>query len=173
MLPDLFNDHFCNVGLRLQEKLVKDHGHYDENAYKQYLPPPTLNSFFLMPVTHSLILSEIKKLDPRKAKGPDNISNKVLCLCPDLFAHILCIIFNKAVTAGTYPSQLKLAKVIALFKKGQPFILDNYRPISLLSCFNRIFEKIIAYQLRSICESNNIIYDFQFGLGKFTLQLLL
>ena len=48
---------------------------------------------------------------------------------------------------GEYPTQLKIAKVIAPFKKGQKTPPNNYRQISLLSCFNRRFEKILSKRL--------------------------
>ena len=55
---------------------------------------------------------------------------------------------------GEYPAQLKLAKVIALFKKGDKLQPNNYRPISLLSCFNKIFEKILCRKLVKFLELN-------------------
>ena len=57
---------------------------------------------------------------------------------------------------GEYPAQLKLAKVIALFKKGDKLQPNNYRPISLLSCFNKIFEKILCRKLVKFLELNKI-----------------
>ena len=45
---------------------------------------------------------------------------------------------------GEYPTQLKIAKVTALYKKGEKYSPGNYRPISLLSCLNKIFEKLLC-----------------------------
>ena len=61
---------------------------------------------------------------------------------------------------------MKIAKVIALFKKGEKILADNYRPISLLSCFDKIFEKIICKQLITFIDLNKILYDLQFGFRK-------
>jgi hypothetical protein len=51
-------------------------------------------------------------------------------------------LINKSVENGIYPSKLKHAKIIPIYKKGDETDPTNYRPISLLSVFNRIFEKI-------------------------------
>ena len=53
---------------------------------------------------------------------------------------------------GTYPDQLKIAKVIPIFKKGDKLLVSNYRPISLLSNINKIFEKLVYSRLYSFLE---------------------
>ena len=65
---------------------------------------------------------------------------------------------------GEYPTQLKIAKVIALFKKGQKSQLNNYRPISLLSCFNKMFEKILSKRQVKFLEI--ILFKYQYGFRK-------
>ena len=67
---------------------------------------------------------------------------------------------------GEYPTQLKIAKVIALFKKGQKTQPNNYRPISLLSCFDKIFEKILSKRLVKFLEINKILFKYQYGFRK-------
>ena len=61
---------------------------------------------------------------------------------------------------------LKVAKVIALFKKGDKYQLNNYRPISLLSCFNKIFEKLLCKRLVKFIEVNKILFEYQYGFRK-------
>ena len=111
------------------------------------MPDIAENTFFLSPTSVQEIEREIKLLNPKKASGPDNIGAKVLKLCPHIFASNLSKIYNRSIEMGEYPAQLKLAKVIALFKKGDKLQPNNYRPISLLSCFNKIFEKILCRKL--------------------------
>ena len=65
---------------------------------------------------------------------------------------------------GTYPHNLKIAKVNPIFKnKGDPLQFENYRPISLLSNINKIFEKLVYKRLYSFLNKYNCIYDLQFG----------
>ena len=73
----------------------------------------------------------------------------------------LAKIYNNSITRGDYPDQMKIAKVIALFKKGEKLLPKNYRPISLLSMFNNIFEKLVSF-----IERNKILYNYQFGFRK-------
>ena len=61
---------------------------------------------------------------------------------------------------------LKVAKVIALFKKGDKYQPDNYRPISLLSCFNKIFEKLLCKRLVKFLDPNRILFEYQYGFRK-------
>ncbi len=64
---------------------------------------------------------------------------------------------------GVYPDQLKVAKVIPIFKEGDKLLVSNYRPISLLSNINKIFEKLVYSRLYSFLELHNCIYELQFG----------
>ena len=82
----------------------------------------------------------IQILHPNKASGPDVISYKMLKLCPNKIALPLQIIFNKSLQQSKYPTNWKLADVIAVFKKGDSSLPSNYRPISLINCVGKILE---------------------------------
>ena len=73
------------------------------------------------------------------------------------------MLINKSIEYGTYPSKLKLAKVIPIYKSGDETDPSNHRPISLLSIFNRIFEKIMYNRLKSFNEKCNIRHASQYG----------
>ena len=75
-----------------------------------------------------------------KAPGHDSIGTKMIHLCPDIFAENLSKVFNNAILQGVYPDAMKIAKVIV--KGGIKSNPNNYRPISLLSHFDKILEKI-------------------------------
>ena len=70
---------------------------------------------------------------------------------------------NDSITSGVFLSRLKHAKVIQIYKNEDVTDPNNYRPISLLSVFNRIIEKRIYRQLRSFLEERNILYQSQHG----------
>ena len=69
---------------------------------------------------------------------------------------------------GEYPTRLKIAKVIALYKKGEKYSPGNYRPISLLSCLNKMFEKL--WCKRQISGSKQNIVWFSIWISKTTLH---
>ena len=108
------------------------------------MPQKIKNTFNLDNTTETDILVEIKKLHPRKAAGDDNIGNKILQICPAVFAYNLSLIYNHHINKGEYPAALKLAKCIPIYKKGEHCLPNNYRPISLLSVFDKILEKLIC-----------------------------
>ena len=64
---------------------------------------------------------------------------------------------------GIFPDELKIAKVIPLFKKDDPTLLKNYRPIPLLSTIAKVMEKIIFTQLSSYFNEHKLIFDNQYG----------
>ena len=65
------------------------------------------------------LLKEIERLNPRKSSGADNIDAKLIQLCPTGFAENLTKIYNNAIAKGEYPTQLKIANLLALYKKGR------------------------------------------------------
>ena len=64
---------------------------------------------------------------------------------------------------STFPDKLKVAKVISLFKKGNPELPSNYRPISLLPVFSKIFEKLMYRRLYKFLDIHKVLYSLQFG----------
>lgn len=169
-IPDVMNEHFCHIGENLQKHFPKE-----RREFTKYLKHRVINSFYLSDVNVEDVLNELKRLNPKKSSGPDNISVKIILLCPEVFATNLTKIFNNSIQLGEYPTAMKVAKVIALYKKGEKFKPGNYRPISLLSIFNKIFEKLICKKLLVFLDLNKVLYEFQFGfrtLHSTTLALI-
>ena len=109
---------------------------------------------------------EINRLNPRKACRPDNRGAKVIRLCPRICANNLTRIFNNSFEKCEYPSELKTSKVIAFFKKVETYNPNNYRPVSLLSCFNKLFEKILCKRLVSFLARHKVLINYQHGFRK-------
>ena len=151
------NEHICVIGMKLQSE-IPDYGY----KYMDYMPQRLANSFYLEPITADDILIEIKRLEHNKSPGHDLIGSKVIQLCPDIFATNLSKIYNRGIEDGKYPDELKFARVIALYKQGVKYDPNNYRPISLLSHFDKILEKIICRRLVSFLERNKILHCYQY-----------
>ena len=105
----------------------------------------------------------IQILHPNKASGPDVISHKMLKLCPNNIALPLQIIFNKSLHQSKYPTNWKLAHVIAVFKKGDSSLPSNYRPTSLINCVGKIMERVIYKHVYNYLHQNKLIYEYQSG----------
>ena len=161
-ISETLNKYFCTIG----ENLKKNIPNQADNDFMQYMPERIVNSFYLRPVSHSEVLKEIKRLNPKKACGPDNIGNKILLMCPEVFSNNLTTIYNHYIEIGEYPDALKVARVIPIYKKGDHALPCNYRPISLLSVFNKVFERLICHQLVNFLELHQLLFIFQFGFRK-------
>ena len=121
---------------------------------------------YLYNISEAEILSTIKSLKNNNSTGYDDFSTKFIKLSSGLIAPALTKIFNLATSTGTYPDNLKIAKVIPIFKKGDQTSVNNYRPISILSPINKIFEKILYSRLIKYINKSKILYKFQFGFRK-------
>ena len=69
-------------------------------------------------------------------------------------------------TTGIFPDSFKKSKIIPLFKKGEPSLLVNYRPISLLPTISKIFERIIHNQMYDYFNDNNLLAEQQYRFRK-------
>jgi len=78
----------------------------------------------------------------------------------------LAVLFSYSFELDIFPDCLKIAKVILLHKSGARTELTNYRPISLLSCFSKILEKLICIRILNFFDNLKIIYNRQFGFRK-------
>ena len=74
--------------------------------------------------------------------------------------------FNLYVSVGVFPQYLKIAEVIPIFKKGDKNKTTNYRPISLLSQLDKLFEKKIYSRISAFLEKYNLLSETQFGFRK-------
>jgi hypothetical protein len=72
-------------------------------------------------------------------------------------------IVNLSLCTGEIPIQMKTAKIVPIFKSGDPTKINNYRPISLLSSIGKILEKVVANKLTFFLETNSILSQYQFG----------
>ena len=89
------------------------------------------------------IINIIHKLNPEKAHGHDGISIRMILLCSESIAKPLCQLFKNCFEASTFPVEWKKGNIIPVFKKGDKHSVSNYRPISLLPIFSKIFERTI------------------------------
>ena len=105
------------------------------------------------------ILLIIKNLNPSKAHGWDNVSIRMIQLCGKSIAKPLKYLFESSLTAGIFPEDWKKANIIPVDKKESKNCLKNYRPISLLPIFSKIFEKLIFNALFHFFVQNHLFTD--------------
>ena len=119
-------------------------------------------------VTDTLI-----NLDPNKACGPDDIPGSLLKYTAAEIAPSLCRLFNLSLSLGTVPANWKRANISPVFKKDDPTLAENYRPISLLCIVSKVLERCI---FNHCCPHlSPFFYHLQHGFqrGKSTVTQLL
>lgn len=94
--------------------------------------------------TEQEILNKLRHLDASKGPGPDSLPPSFIKRCSHVLALPLQYIFNSSLEEGIFPNLWKSAKIVPVLKKGDPSNVKNYRPISILSCFAKIFESLIC-----------------------------
>ena len=156
LISEAFNDYFCSIAekLKMQIPIPTTPNHKHTSTH------PTLNFIFLEPCTISEISDIIKKL---KNSSTSDYNVAVIKQVNNILSHLLCQTINSSLTHGIFPQVLKTAKVIPIHKSGSKADVSNYRPISLLSVFSKIYEKIMYSRLTSFLTKNNIIYPRQYG----------
>ena len=116
---------------------------------------------------HNTSTGEIEKnihsLLGKNSRGYDEISTRILKASAPFISSPLCHIINTSLESGIFPSRLKYSVITPLHKKGSKIIVSNYRPISLLTKFSNIFERIIYIRLLTHLTSNKIFTNNQFG----------
>ena len=73
---------------------------------------------------------------------------------------------NLSVLQGDFPSEMKLAKVLPIYKADNHQLIQNYRLISVLIFFSKVYERVIYNNLLDFIMENNILYDKQLGFRK-------
>ena len=111
------------------------------------------------------LLKIIRSLKNKNSAGIDCLSNHMLKKEAYRFSVLLTPLINEALDEGIFPSCLKKANIIPIFKKGDKTNLNNYRPIALLPVLSKVFEKVLNEQLTSIID-NGFIDDNQFGFRR-------
>jgi len=158
-----FNNYFSTIGSNLALSINTSDSPLSVHSYLHH--PPESN-FSFSEVSESHVVNIIRELNTKTSSGHDNISTKLLKDIAHLFISELTTIINQSISQSTFPSLLKIAKVIPIFKKGDPAALNNYRPISLLPSISKVFEKIMFLQIENYFCENNLFYAGQYGFKK-------
>ena len=117
-------------------------------------------------VTTNGVIKLLKKINPHKATGPDNIPARLLKELADSLGPMLTILYQASLDSGILPTIWKAATVAPIFKKGDRNKPSNYRPISLTVICCKLLEHIIHSSMMRHFDSCNILTDFQHGFRK-------
>ena len=158
-ISNAMNDSFVSIGRKMTDAIPDVHS-------SVLTPPPVIsmkNSIFLQPTTSDEVETVINALKNNKAIRIMDVETKFIKLSKNILSPVLSDLFNVCIAQGVFPDCLKIAEVIPIFKKGDHNLATNYRPISILSQFDKIFEKLIYIRISSYLEKYDLLSKNQFG----------
>jgi len=160
-ISNAFNNYFSTIGSKLAANIHPKHN------FSIYLKNPKPCKFSLDFSTSIEIKKIIDTLKNTNSCGIDDIPMKLIKQNSELLSFVISHLINISILDGDFPSCFKTAKIIPLHKKGSKNLASNYRPIAILSNFSKIFEKFICQRLTIYFETNNLLYEHQFGFRKY------
>ena len=163
-IADKLNEYFTEVGPELAKSIPRPQN--PNSSFNTYLGSPCSSIFTFEYTNPDKISKHIQSLKTKSSAGHDGISSKLLKELVNIISPALSVIINQSLCTGIFPSRLKIGKVLPLFKKGDQFSFENYRPISLLTSISKIFEKVVFDQLYEYFTLNKLLYNSQYGYRK-------
>ncbi|KAG6457057.1 hypothetical protein O3G_MSEX010099 [Manduca sexta] len=161
------NDFFASVGRNLADKILTETKGTEENlASEVNIANGPINSFFLSPTDSIEVDSLISSLKNNSAPGLDGFTNNFVKMAKKYIVSPLTHIFNLSFSVGIFPEAWKIASITPVHKGGPKNIPNNYRPISLLSVFSKLLEKLINKRLTSFLDSNGLLSENQYGFRR-------
>ena len=143
-IANAFNEYFSSVAGNFIKNFSKNNNitYNDPLLYlRQKFSRPNSTIRFNNTTTHEVV-KIIHSLKCKDSYGYDDISTRILKISAPYFLYPLTFILNKILSMGIFPDRLKFSEVKRLFKKGSTTEFSNYQPISLLTSFSKIIEKI-------------------------------
>lgn len=153
-------EEFNNFFLEVPRKIALEINVPNDDYRIEFSNPESL---YLSPVTALEVYKIIFSLAPSAACGYDDVSSSILRGTAWNVVDILSHLVNLSFQSGVFPEALKKAVVVPIHKKDNKRNVENYRPISLLSVFSKLYEKLMKSRLVSFLSKHNFLSDHQFG----------
>lgn len=162
VLSKLFGDYFSEVvGLQLND-------YFGNNLSTSCTVTDfsVSKTMFMSPVTPREVCSVIASLPNKRSTGYDGVTTDFIKKVGHVTSEILSALINISLNLGKFPNCLKSSVIIPVPKKGNTAEISNYRPISLLSVFSKIFERIVADKISVFLERHSLLTGCQHGFRK-------
>jgi hypothetical protein len=160
---DSFQCRFLSIADKLVSNNIED---INDINFKDYLHGIFKNPYPNLIFDHTTtkeIENIIKSFKSKNSCGYDDFSVKILKVSSPFITAPLNYICNRSILSGSFPTHLKYSVLKPLFKKGDKKDIKNYRPISLLTSFSKIFGKLIYIRLSKNIKNNDILFIDQYG----------
>ena len=161
MIANSFNDHFANATTEIVKEIPRS-----KNDFINYLPEYSAENFKFKRITYDKIEEIINNLESKSSQDIDGNSSLVVKKVSSQISTILAHLVNLSFDNCSFPDELKTSKICPIFKSGDRNSMDNYRPISCLPIWSKIYERIVFDQLSFHLSVNKILSPNQFGFRK-------
>ena len=161
IITNSLNDYFINIGNSLASKIQPE-----PIPFASYLSTIYKNSFALTPTDLEEVTRITTSLQNKNSYGHDGIPINIVKASIVNICKPLSAIINSSMSEGCFPDLLKIARVCPIFKAGDKSDVANYHPISILTSFSKIFEKVMYNRLISYLDYNKILHPAQYGFRK-------
>lgn len=151
------NDYFSKIGLDMYNQIP--------NLSNIFQMKNACNSMFLRPVDHNTLIKHINSLKNNSAPGHDGISAELIKKLHIYLIEPLKYIINLIFKTGIIPKSFKSSIITPVFKSGDKSLINNYRPISTISNFAKLFEKCLKERLAGFLDKNGLLSENQFGFS--------
>jgi len=164
IICEIFNKHFTNLRMNSSVSDQQAISYIDEHFAKLKRTNKISDKLFkFTKISDDDVLNAISKIDSTSSCGVTQIPVAVIKNSAKTLAPHLALLFNDIIHTGNIPADFKCALVSPLYKKGDKAICDNYRGISILSPFAKIFERILCKQITIFFTSSGYFVDYQHG----------
>ena len=165
-IANAFNDWFINIPVTIKEQIQQNSNFDSSHDPLSFLGPSNPNSMHFEHIDTTELKDIINSLDSSKATSDTKTLALKSLVNNELFLQTLSSTINASFEQGIVPAELKVAKVVPIHKSGSRNECSNYRPISLLPTFSKLYERAAHKRLMSFMEHDGKLYDAQFGFRK-------
>ena len=164
VIAEEFNNFFVSIGPQLASNI------YSSTNHMSYMNT-AVNSIFLPDITTIEVINVILLLK-NSCAGWDDIPAYVMKRCRNVYIELLTHIIDKSIKEGVFPSELKLAKVVPIFKYGDSSKITNYRPTSVLSFFSKVVERVMYNHITNYHSYMNTVVNSIFIPDITTIEVI-
>ena len=154
--PEIIANKFCQYFTKTGANLASKKSPFSK-SFREFVNSSSLELMTkFAPVTNSF--------KDGKAPGADNIPISVIKKSNNVISDPLLSLINLSLSSGTFPDKLKIAKITPILKTGDACLVQNYRPISVLPAFSKIFERVVYNRVFKFITDNKTLCGNQYGV---------
>ena len=163
-IANAYNNFYINIGPKLANDIDVRNTNCEYDTYVKDLS--VSQTMFIKPSSEQEILNIINKFANKGSEDVNGLSMKLLKQIIVYIIKPINFICNLSLNTGVFPEQMKIARVLPLFKSGDESSVSNYRPVSILPQLSKVLEKLFEKRLREYIKKQDVLFNGQYGFRK-------